>query len=176
MLIVLAILVITAAAIMPNVVAYVNSQQAKSMEASIIRFPLDAKDEAVKDQMPVRVRLDGDTLIMEKMPLDPTGTQQPQQVKQLQLGSNVSVENEQVANTASNGEAWEWTAYPDGSSDGAGIQFSFGSVEKSLILPANGDPQWTDGQLPDQTQQKWQAGQLSTRQGTTGTTGTTGSS
>jgi type II secretory pathway pseudopilin PulG len=163
LLVLMTVLVIAAAAIFPNVVAYEQSQKAKKLEASILRFPLDAKDEAVKAQMPVRIRVDGNTLVMERMPLDFTGQQQPQMVKQLDLGDTVQVENTQAASNTATDTSWEWTTYPDGSSDQAGIQFSFGSVEKSLVLPAVGDPQWTTGVLPDQTQVKWQAGQLSIR-------------
>jgi len=163
LLIVMAVLVIASAAIMPNVVAYEKSQAAKKLEASIIRFPTEAKNEAVKSQMPVRLRIESDSLVMERVPLDATGSQQPQSVKQLSLGTDVQVENTQVANTSSNDASWQWTTYPDGSSDSGGIQFSIGSAEKSLVLPSTGDPQWVDGPLPDQSQQKWQAGQLATR-------------
>ena len=164
LMIVMAVLVVAAAAIMPNVVAYEKSQKAKKLEASIIRLPTEAKNEAVKSQMPVRLRIESGSMVMERMPLDTTGTQQPESVKELALGDDVQVENTQVGNTSSNDSSWAWTAYPDGSSDTGGIQFSIGSVEKSLVLPANGSPQWVDGALPDQTQQKWQAGQLATRQ------------
>ena len=163
MLIVMAVLVIAAAAIMPSIVAAENSRKAKALEASIIRFPLEAKDEAVRSQGPVRIRVESDSLVMERVPLDSSGTQQPESVKTLSLGSNVQVENTQDAGTSTSDASWSWTTYPDGSSDAGGIQFSIDSAEKSLVLPATGPPQWINGPLPDQTQQKWQAGQLATR-------------
>jgi prepilin-type N-terminal cleavage/methylation domain-containing protein len=163
LLIVLTILIVTAAAVMPRVVAYEESQRAKALEASIIRLPIEARNEAVKSQVPVRIRVDGDMLMMERMPLDITGTQQPQTVKQLSLGNDIQVENVQTQDSAGTSSSWAWTAYPDGSADTGGIQFVINSAEKSLVLPAKGDPQWVDGPLPDQTQQKWQAGSLATR-------------
>jgi Tfp pilus assembly protein FimT len=164
--IVVAILVACAAVVMPGVVAIQHSRDLKDIEASIARLPSEARNDAIRTQNPVQMKIEGSTLVIQQTDAD---SGQPKTLKQVDLGDNLRVadvqENGQTVDTGS----WQWTAYPDGASDSGGIQFDEGHSSKSLNMPTNGEAEWISGPLPDQSEQQWPAGQLAQRNGTSST-------
>jgi Tfp pilus assembly protein FimT len=156
MTVILAVLTIITAAVVPTIVSVQASEQLKSTEATIARLPDVARNEAAKDQCPVRLRFDGSSVIEEELPLNGTVTQ----ISEVSLGSNIQVDQTQKNYVTVDSAEWNWTAYPDGTSDIGGVQFSVDSETRSLIIPASGDSIWTTGPLPDESQNQWTAGQL----------------
>ena len=69
MIVVCAVLVIIAAAIVPNLVAITRSRSLKDLEAGVARLPLEARNEALQTHTPVRLRVSGTTLVMERVPV-----------------------------------------------------------------------------------------------------------
>jgi len=159
MTVVIAILLLMAAYIVPNAVAFLKSRTTQDLEASVARLPAEARNEAVGKQVPVHLRLDGTQIMMEDAPVDGQTTA----VKHVDLGSNLTVEVMQLNGQTSDTGSWVWTAYPDGTTDKGGIQFGDGSTSKSLVFGANGGTRWVDGVLPDQSLDQWPAGSLQTR-------------
>lgn len=156
MVVVCAVLIIIAAAIVPNLVAITRSRALKDLEGNIARLPAEARNEALRSQTPVQLRLSGTMLVMEQVPT--TGA--PVQVKEVDLGSDIQVDSVQLNGKPSDTGTWAWTVYPDGSADSGGIQFSEGQAQRALILSPSGSARWITGELPDQSQDQWPAGQL----------------
>jgi type II secretory pathway pseudopilin PulG len=156
MIVIIFILVLISAAVIPNVVAYQRSEQEKSLVASIARLPAQARDDAVRLQVPVRLRIDGSTIVEEEVPL----TGPVQQLNEVDLGSDIQVDQTQKNYQNIDSSSWDWTAYPDGTADLGGVQFSVESEQRSLIIPVVGNATWTTGALPDESQDQWTAGQL----------------
>jgi type II secretory pathway pseudopilin PulG len=154
--VVCAILIVIAGAIVPNLLTLTQSRSLKDLEGNVARLPVEARNEALKSQNPVRLRISGTMLVMEQVP----ATGDPIQVKQVDLGENLQIDTVQLNGKPSDIGSWEWTVYPDGSADSGGIQFTEGKAEKSMVLSQNGTSQWISGELPDQTQDQWPAGQL----------------
>lgn len=154
--VVCAILVIIAATIVPNLVAVTRSRSLKDLEGNVARLPAEARNEAVKSQTPVRLRVSGTTLVMERVP----ATGEPAQVKMVDLGDSLTVDAAQQNGKTTDAGSWVWMVYPDGSADSGGVEFTEGQAQKSLVLSANGGVQWIDGPLPDSAQDTWPAGQL----------------
>ena len=156
MIVVLFILLLMTTAVVPRVVAIQRSRRLKDIEAKIIRLPAEARNEAVRAATPVRLRVDGADLVLERAPVNGT----PEEVKRVALGAGIEVDavaqDGQPANTGS----WQWTVYPDGSAEAGGIQFTEGAAQKSLRLFSDGSAQWVQGDLPDGTPERWPAGQL----------------
>jgi len=159
LVVVIFVLLLLATAVVPRVVAIQKSRRLKDMEGRIIRLPIEARNEAVRAATPVRLRVDGAALVMERAPVNGT----PEMVKRVPLGSGIQVESVRLGDQPSNTGSWQWTVYPDGSADEGGIQFAEGASEKSLLLTSQGDARWILGDLPDGTPERWPAGQLRQR-------------
>lgn len=154
--VVCAILIVIAGAIVPNLLTITQSRNLKDLEGNVARLPAEARNEAIQTQTPVRLRFSGTTIVMEEVPADGD----PQQVKEVDLGDSLQVDTVQLNGKPSDVGSWEWTVNPDGSADSGGVEFSEGQAHKSLILSPTGTAQWISGDLPDQSQDQWPAGQL----------------
>jgi len=155
-IVVCAVLLVIAGAIIPNWFRVVQSRTLKDLEGKIARLPAETRNEAVKTQTPARIRLSGTLLVMEQAPKDGA----PVRVKTIDLGTDLQVGSMQINGKPTDSGSWLWTAYPDGSADSGGVQFTEGKVQKALVLSATGDAQWLSGPLPDQSQDQWPAGTL----------------
>jgi type II secretion system protein H len=159
LIVVLFILLLMTTAVVPRVIALQKSRRLKDLEARIIRLPAEARNEAVRAGTPVRLRVDGADLVLERAPLNGT----PQEVKRVTLGTGIGVDIVEKDGQPANTGSWQWTVYPDGSADAGGIQFTEGASEKSLALSSDGNARWVLGNLPDGTPERWPAGQLQQR-------------
>jgi Tfp pilus assembly protein FimT len=107
--------------------------------------------------------LDPDNLMQGASGSAGAGATTQVQLKTIDLGTDMQVDSVQLNGQATDTGSWLWMAYPDGSSDTGAIQFSEGSVSKSLVMDGKGHSQWISGEMPDQSQDEWSAGQLETR-------------
>jgi Tfp pilus assembly protein FimT len=164
--IVIAILALCAVVVMPGVVGIQRSRAIKDLEASVARLPVVARNDAIRTQTPVQMKIEGSSLVVEQT--DANGGQ-PKTLTQVQLSDDLRADNAQQNGQSVDTGSFQWTAYPDGSTDSGGIEFDEHGASKSLNLPANGGAQWINGQLPDPSEQQWQAGQLQERNGSSST-------
>src|SRR5579884_870757 len=91
MVVVTMVLLVIAALIAPNVVAFERSREAKALEGSIARLPAEARNAAIKQQVPVAIVVQGDELVMETVP--------PQ--SQMTINSSQTSNNSQAVQTGS---------------------------------------------------------------------------
>jgi hypothetical protein len=159
MTVIIVILLLIAAAIVPNVVSVLNSEQLKSTEATIARLPAMARADAVKNQNPVQLRFDGSSVVEEEV--EANGN--TDLLNTIDLGDSVQVDQSQKNYLNVDPSSWDWTAYPDGTSDTGGVEVLIDSEKRSLIISSSGDALWTTGPLPDESQDQWTAGQLQQR-------------
>jgi len=176
MVVVTAIILITASLLLPNLVAMTASRALRSQIAAVQRLPTEARNQAAKTQLPVDLRIDGDYIVMEKT--DPQ-TQQPTEIKRVAVGSQLQPEAAQLqavgvptallTQTAGSTDvaSWKWCAYPDGTADTGGLTFAVGPkrTQESLYIDSDGDVRWMAGSLPQESDQAWTAGQIVQRTG-----------
>ena len=159
LIVVLFILLLLTAAVVPRVVALQQSRRLKDAEGRVIRLPAEAANEAVRSGKPVRLRVDGADLVLDRAPVGAA----PEEFKRAALGRDLRVsavtQNGQPAGAAS----WQWTVYPDGSADSGGIEFAEGTAQKSLRLSSDGSARWIAGSLPAEAPERWPAGSLLSR-------------
>ena len=159
MTVVIAILAMIAALVVPNMIAIKRSQDIRVMEASLLRAPAEARNEARKAQVPVVLRVDGDVLVMERMSTEGD----PEEVKRVTLVDGVRIESARQGSETMDLASWQWVVYPDGSADTGLLEFSEGETRKSLVLAADGNARWVTGEVPEITQEWWPAGELEQR-------------
>jgi len=159
LIVVLFVLMLMTTAVVPRVIALQKSRRLKDVEARVIRLPAEARNEAVRTRKPVRLRVDGAALVMERAPLNGT----PEEVKRVALGTAIQVDTVEQDGRPANAGSWQWTVYPDGTAEAGGIQFTEGAARKSLLLSSDGGSQWVLGDLPDGTPENWPAGRLQQR-------------
>ncbi len=90
--------------------------------------------------------------------------------KTLVLPSDFSIPTFQLAGKTVDEADFQLHFYTDGTSDGGGITVAQGANNKSLSVDELGRCSETDGDLPDPTTQKWEAGQFEPRQSATAPT------
>lgn len=159
LIVVLFVLLLITTAIVPSVVALQRSRRLKSLEARIIRLPLEARNEAARSGTPMRLRVDGAALVLDRAPTNG----ESEEIKRVALGNSVQVEDAQQGGRPIGTDSWQWTVYPDGSAEDGGLQFVERSTRKSLVLFSDGRARWLSGDLPDQSQDRWPVGQLQQR-------------
>lgn len=159
MTVVISVLALMAALVMPSMVAVQRSRRLHDLEAALLRAPAEARNEARRSQMPVALRVEGDALVMERMPIE----SEPEEVKRVALGDDIRIESARQGSEPVDMTSWQWVAYPDGSAETGGLEFSEGSARKSLVLRSDGNAQWVAGELPDIEDVRWPAGEIEQR-------------
>jgi type II secretory pathway pseudopilin PulG len=169
MTVVITILAVMAASIMPNLVAIKQSRELRELEWTLQRFPAQARDEARLRNARVILRIDGDDLVMSLVPASDSGAEagdaaELEEIKRVPLGKNLRIDSVRKGTETISSSEWEWTAYPDGSSDDANLAVVEGDTAKSLVLPANGEARWnTDDETGEGEDGTWQAGEVELR-------------
>ena len=159
LIVVLFVLLLMTTAVVPRVIALQKSRRLKDVEGRIIRLPAEARNEAVRTGKPVRLRVDGADLVLDRVPLNAAS----EEIKRVNIGTAVQVDSVEQDGRPANTGSWQWTVYPDGTAEAGGIQFTEGAARKSLALSSDGGSQWVLGDLPDAAPESWPAGRLQQR-------------
>lgn len=154
--VVLIVLLLMALMIVPTFSTMQNSRNEKDQEAAILRAPLEAGNDARKNQEPIRLRINGDALIMERI----SSTSDAQEIKRLTLAQNSRVTGTISEGATVDSAIWEWKVYPDGTSDSGGVEFEIGPTRRTLLLNRDGSARWETGGLNQVDQESWPAGEL----------------
>jgi len=89
---------------------------------------------------------------------------QDTEISAVQLTSTVQTGRLEIQGREANSADWVLNFYPDGSSDGGGVEFRRGNAVFALqVQAANGAIRLIDGPLPDVSTQRWQAGEIEHR-------------
>jgi prepilin-type N-terminal cleavage/methylation domain-containing protein len=167
MTVVITILAVMAASIMPNLVAIKQSRELRELEWALQRLPAQARDEARQRNARVILRIDGDDIVLSHVRTADGGlddTAELEEIKRVPLGKNLRIDAVRKGSETISSSEWEWTAYPDGSSDDANLAVIEGDNAKSLVLPANGEARWnTDDENGAGEDEPWQAGEVELR-------------
>lgn len=172
MTVVVTILAMMAALIVPNLVAVRRGQQARELEAALLRLPTEARNEARRSGTAVTLRMEGETLVMERAPLTEDGIADPEadpeSIRRVDLPEGVRLDAARQARENIDTASWSWVVYPDGSADAGGLEFAQGDGaenRRTLLLPAGPaeEARWQDGPLAEETEERWTAGELEAR-------------
>ena len=160
MMVVVAVLTLMAAFITPNLVALQRSRILRSLEASVLRLPAEARAEAQRSGTAVTLRVDGGALVLERKP---SKDEDPVEVKRLGLNGEITVQDAQTNGEGVDLASWTWVVYPDGTSKAALLELQEGSATRSLLFSAEGEARWGTGVEVSPAEERWQAGELEQR-------------
>jgi type II secretory pathway pseudopilin PulG len=163
MTVVITVLTVIAALILPNVVAIQRSREIRTTEAALQRLPLEAREESVRSKSPVMLRLDGEDLVMERIPIGEGADGEPVEVRRIALGAGIKLGRVRQKQETVDPASWEWRIYPDGSTTPTGLEFQEGEITKSLIIEAEGGTHWESGDESEIVEEMWTAGELEVR-------------
>lgn len=160
MMVVVVVLTLMAAFITPNLVAIQRSRTLRSLEASVLRLPAEARSEAQRTGFAVTFRVEGDALVLERKP---SKDEDPVEIKRLSLGSELVAQQAETNGESVDLASWTWVVYPDGTSKAALLQFQEGGATRSLLFSSEGEARWGTGNEVSPAEERWQAGELEQR-------------
>ena len=175
------ILVVVAGLVLPNVVAIKRGRDRDEVYASVLRLVQRARESAIQSGTTYHLTATGgNTLVLQrdKAPQegdDPRQAQVGQQaetedVDQVALSSDVSLGDLRVGEKDSNASDFTLHFYPDGRSEGGGLELLYSGAKRNLVVTTRGLASLSDGALPTASEPDWEAGDLVQRSGSATTT------
>jgi type II secretory pathway pseudopilin PulG len=157
MTVVITILVLLAAAIMPNLVNEKKSREAREFFAQSRNLMLGARARSMGDRRTRTVRFDesGSRLVVE---LTDSATGEATEERALPLADGVAGSEYVAEGETSNAAEWRVDFYADGKASGGGITFTSNGRPISLNVDRRGTVSQIDGELPDTAEEEWDAG------------------
>lgn len=157
MTIVITILLVFAAAIMPNLYSMKKSRETRQFFSKARDLLADARERSIADGVARHVRYEesGSRLIVERTNAD-SGEQVEDRTLSLPDGTTATAFR--LEKNDSNSGEWSLGFYPDGHSEGGDIQFSADGEDLTLEVSSNGHVQILKGDMPDISQKEWDAG------------------
>ncbi|MDX1935122.1 MAG: prepilin-type N-terminal cleavage/methylation domain-containing protein [Capsulimonadales bacterium] len=182
MVVVTTIVALLAALIVPNLVALQRSRALRETQVALLRLPSIARNRAQESRTPVLLRVDGDALVIETdtetaelLTTDGTVDNRPTSTRtdndtsssdfrqRVPFGNSIAVETARQNGDSLDPETFRWVVFPDGSAEDSELTFQVGPDRKTLLLPSEGSPRWIEGDLPEETEERWPAGEVETR-------------
>lgn len=162
MSVVITVLVVMAALVLPNMVAVQRSRDMRLLKARIQRLPQEAAMEARRSNSPIVLRVDGDALIMERIPVGEEAGDDPVEIRRVPMNGDIRAERVRQGQQIIDLASWEWRVFPDGSHPAVNLEFAEGERTEALVIEAAGDAYWSTGDAVEQ-EQEWAAGDIETR-------------
>lgn len=157
MTVVITLLAIFAAAIMPNLLAERSSRDARQFFSKARNLMLQARSRAIGDAQTRTIRIDESAgrLIVERTDVE---TGEAVEDRTLELPEGVTGSAYQIQAVESNAAEWSVPFYADGKAQPSGISFESNGRVISIAIDSRGGIQVIDGDLPDTSEDSWDAG------------------
>lgn len=178
--VVLVVIVVMASLITPRVITMRSQQEQRAAFGQLLDFTRSARGKAIEDGVTYALAYDGSKsqFVMKKEPPPdqaaavsgtiPAPVQRPlanvqsasdmQDVTTLQMPDGISPTKFVVQQNSVDPSSFLLHFYPDGTSDGGGVEITRGTDTNSLQVTQEGYPTMMTGPLPDTTEQEWPAG------------------
>jgi prepilin-type N-terminal cleavage/methylation domain-containing protein len=157
LLIVVTVLVIVASAVTPWMISMKKTSDRRDLLSSIRRVAAEARERAIRTGHSTDVIYDDSA---SELQIEETGEDgEASVVEHVKMTSGVTPQRFQMAGKDATSADFKLTFSPDGRSNGGGIEFDGFAIS----VDQNGTNKFIDGTLPEQTDEKWQAGDLEKR-------------
>lgn len=158
------LIVLLVAAVAPNLVAMKRSQVEREFPIALRRIAVEARERAIASGTPLALTFGDQLQVLNLVEPSADGTNDLQ-LRQLVLTPEIQTGRLEIAGSESNSADWVLRFYPDGTSDGGGVEFTRGGNQTFALVvdAATGSSRLVDGPLPDTLNQRWQAGEIEHR-------------
>lgn len=156
------ILLLLAALAAPNFLQMEEGQRARSSVAALSRLAIQARETAIVHQTTTKLTYDdagGQIVLKEERQDEDDAT-----VASVNLAGGVQARDFRLNGNSSSAGDWELRFYADGKSDEGGVSVDDAGRIWSLTVDKYGIAKLQEGDLPDESQTRWQAGDYEHRQ------------
>ena len=162
------ILVVFASFILPNFSASRNSREVTSFFVALPDLAVFARERAMDDNSTTRIRYDdGNATFTVTEDAQPNSEEEDQILRELAMPSLLTAQAfRQEDENVTTGD-WELVFYPDGRSNGGGVEIEDNGRRRSMLVEPDGTIKTDDQPLPAVEDRRWEAGQIEQRAGTT---------
>jgi prepilin-type N-terminal cleavage/methylation domain-containing protein len=162
--IVIALIVMFAIAVAPNVLAQRRSVAVRSFFLGIRRIVSEAREAAVTQKATVYLTYDeGSNRLVVSRASTQEDSEQRQEFASLDVPDEIEPSDFRVAQADANAADWSVAFYADGTSDGGSLQLDSGEDGRSLTITSAGYALVANGETPDPATEKWEAGSYEQR-------------
>ena len=158
-MVVVVVIGLLAAEITPRAVSFIDGQQVKSFESRLESMASIGRERAIALRQTVDLQYDSTSTSFQLHSTGSTGNDQT--LGSLTVPNGLQPSRFLAGTQDSDATSWKLNFYPDGSSDGGGVQFDEQSLTVSLLVDADtGTSDILQNQLPDTSTLSWQAGDI----------------
>jgi type II secretory pathway pseudopilin PulG len=157
MTVVVTLLVLLAAAIMPNLISEQNSRNARQFFAKARNLVQETRARSMGDGLTRTLRFDETSgrLVVERLDVE---TAETTEERTLDLPEGVEGSAFVAHDETSNSAEWQVDFFADGKSTPGAVTFTSNGRPISLAIDDRGTVRQVDGELPDTSQDFWDAG------------------
>jgi prepilin-type N-terminal cleavage/methylation domain-containing protein len=156
--IVVTLIVLFAIAIAPSALSQQRSGAVRSFLQGVRRLASTARETAVSSKTTVTMTYDEAERRLVLSRQSEEDAEQETQLGRLTLPDEVEASSFRASTNDGNASEWSVAFYSDGTSDGGGVAFDLGGGLRSLSIAESGFATLVDGELPDTSTEKWEAG------------------
>lgn len=162
LMLIIVCLVLIVAVVAPRMESLKESGEYRAFRIGVRRLASEARELAISRGEPVSVSLNESEGTIQ-IQSDSADAQQAS-LRSLQIAPGVQATRCVAGDVEANPAEWRLQFYPDGRSDGGGVQFEAENDTFYLMADERGVVRFDDGQLPNMAAQRWQAGEYERRQ------------
>jgi Tfp pilus assembly protein FimT len=172
LIVVIGVITLLAGIVAPMAISLQAGQVTRNFYTSVRDLSVKACNEAINRGLTMVITSDGntkklsmaaDTTVATSNTLAPPSPTVDIPTVEVPIPDGVTLQTYKSGTNDSNEGDWKLHFYPDGTSDGGGFEIAQGSKIQSWIVAIDGSNQLLDGNYPDPTLQKWQAGDYAKR-------------
>lgn len=146
--------------------SFLARQRTREVTAFFVRLPdlaVYARETAQRDERIVRIRYDdGQSAFLVELD-GQEAEDDPESLTQLNVPSDLEVTSFRQEEESVSGGEWELVFYPDGRSDGGGVEVNDNGRIRSVVVAPDGVVRLQQGTLPTIEERRWQAGEREQR-------------
>jgi prepilin-type N-terminal cleavage/methylation domain-containing protein len=160
--VVVVVLAMFAAMVVPRMTAMRESQRQRAFLEGMRRIAVEAREAAVAERTPTALTFDENAGRFEVVRVGESDERE-RALRSLTLVRDAQVTELRVESRTLTGAEWQLRFFPDGRSEGGGLEIELGNRPIAIHVAPSGVVRWIEGRLPPADQERWPAGDLEHR-------------
>jgi len=161
--VIIIVVALIATIVLPNFVAVRKGQEARNFVSEVRTLAVRARNEALAHGETLAMTYDG-TNQQLFVAVEAGEVDENQEIANLKLPEGTTLQSFKTGTNDTSDANWKVHFYPDGRSEGGGFEINQSNLLHSFVVRDDGSNQMLAGDYPDQSNEKWQAGDYARRQ------------